>query len=694
MKLKPIQRKIAFISDERERREHYYKILSDPTNKIIAQSLNEAINQVLIEEPLDLVIIDAAFISELDYRIIEPIRSHSKLAFIIFIFILNKDQISLKRQIYKNPHNKILVEPVDKYAFLSLINSSLYMGTLEKRIYLYEDIIEGEKRLISYMDDLLELSRLQEYKREKTLFDHLQKEFVKRLELAMAVELALVAFYEPSNNTLHFQLLDETKHVTIKKHVISLKKSIVGRLLKENMPKIFEHHFLIDSFVQELEESLGFKISGLLLVPIVVLHEPRAALILVNKVYRTEFSENDLSFVMIASHKIVHHLEAISLKYLKGSKVQPGPHDRQKIMRYQLFEELLESVNFGIVVFDQEDEIGYLNKEARELLKISGNPKKLNEILDENSYQQFKKTLSEKPLPIKREEFQIIIGEHPGQYFGYSVYPIREAQDHGEYVLIFSEISQTKRIQAEIIRMDRMASLGILSSGIAHEIRNPLAGIKAMAQTLEEELEEESHLVEYVERILRQVNRLEGLLKTFFTYAKPQRPNPKACHIENIIKEVLPLFERKLKEESIVIKQKYADDLYEIFVDSSQIEQVVFNLIINSIQAMKEGGSISIVAQNADNHLPTIDRRLRAPGLLSDKYIEILISDDGPGIPPDIKENIFNPFFTTKANGTGLGLSIVYQIVREHGGQIDVQSEPDTGTDFSILLPAVINNQN
>jgi len=689
MKPNPTQRKIALISDDQKRIDTYSELLTDPINKILIGNFREAVNHILIEEPLDLIIIDAVSIKDLDYRIIEPIRSHTKLASVTIIFITLSEQRALKQQVYKDPHNQIFNEPLDKYAFLSVINNALYYGHLERRVILYEDIIEGEKRLISYMDELLELSRLQEFTREKPLYLHLQKEFVKRLELAMAVELVIVSFFDPKKRTLQFQNVPEDKNKPIKKHIIHLKKSIVNRLINDNMPKIFEHHLLLDPFVQEMEESLGFKISGLLLVPLVLFHKPQGALILINKVYRTEFSENDLAFVLLASQRIIYQLENI---YLKDTKKQTDASipDLIETQRYQLFTELLESVNFGVVVFDSQEQISYLNNSARELLFLKGSPQSLDKILDKRTYQQFKITLAEKELPIKREEINIWADNRPDHYLGYSVYPLKNSKENSEKILIFSEISQTKRIQAEIIRMDRMASLGILSSGIAHEIRNPLAGIKAMAQTLEEELENESHLVEYVARILRQVNRLEGLLKTFFTYAKPQRPNPQACQIEKIIREVLPLFERKLKEEKIEVVQEYTQDLYEIFVDSSQIEQVIFNLVINSIQAMEQGGKLNIIARNADERLPTIDRRLRSPGLLSDNYIEIAISDSGVGIPPDIMETIFNPFFTTKANGTGLGLSIVYQIIREHGGQIDVQSTAESGTNFSILLPAVI----
>jgi signal transduction histidine kinase len=256
--------------------------------------------------------------------------------------------------------------------------------------------------------------------------------------------------------------------------------------------------------------------------------------------------------------------------------------------------------------------------------------------------------------------------------------------------MTFMEISQTKRLQAEIIRMDRMASLGVLASGIAHEIRNPLAGIKAMAQTLQEELQEDKGRVEYVERIVRQVNRLDELLKSFFSYAKPQRPNPIRCKIPDIVHEVLPLFRRKIKENNIVVKEIYSRDLKEIFVDFHQIEQVFFNLIINAIDAMSKGGTLTIRARLPEETQLMIDRRQRIPKLFSDVYNEITISDTGIGMDNDTLNNMYNPFFTTKSYGTGLGLSIVYQIILEHGGQITVESELGRGTVFRILLPVYV----
>jgi signal transduction histidine kinase len=189
------------------------------------------------------------------------------------------------------------------------------------------------------------------------------------------------------------------------------------------------------------------------------------------------------------------------------------------------------------------------------------------------------------------------------------------------------------------------------------------------------------------------VNRLDELLKSFFSYAKPQRPNPVRCHIPDIVHEVLPLFLRKIKEHGIEVEEKYSDDLKEIFVDFHQIEQVIFNLVINAIDAMEKGGKLTIKAHIPEETQVLIDRRQRVPKLFSDVYNEIIISDTGMGMDNSTLNSMYNPFYTTKSNGTGLGLSIVYQIILEHGGQITVDSELGKGTSFHILLPVFMHKE-
>jgi signal transduction histidine kinase len=423
-----------------------------------------------------------------------------------------------------------------------------------------------------------------------------------------------------------------------------------------------------------------------------VFHKPKAAIILVNKIYRDEFSENDLAFSLIASQKITYHMEDIFLKNSSAPEQLFSGEDKKILKELKLFKQIMDSVHFGAVVFNRSFRIKYINMSALSVLNYSRSnqsPQYVKDLFSKDEFDRIKGEFNKRDFPLIRKELHLESAKVPHYFIGYSIYDLTGSDEKEQYIIIFSEISQTKRIQAEIIRMDRMASLGALSSGIAHEIRNPLAGIKAMAQTLEDELDETSIQSEYVERIIRQVNRLDILLKSFFTYASPARPDPSAFHIKKIVNEIVPLISRKIRDRKIKIKEKYDKDLAQVFVDANQIEQVFLNLFLNAIDAMKDGGTISITASNAQNPPAVMDRRNPGPGLLSNYFIEIKIADTGEGIPENLCDRIFTPFYTTKSNGTGLGLSIVYQIIKEHGGRIDAESTVGEGTEFTIVLPAL-----
>ena len=352
---------------------------------------------------------------------------------------------------------------------------------------------------------------------------------------------------------------------------------------------------------------------------------------------------------------------------------------------------MLSSVDFGVIVFDQEFNIAFINNTAHRIFDLKKDEKEKENLKDyfiEEDFKQFKKIFNNSDFPVVRRELLLSNKNDPNYFIGYSIYKFVIDDNNNKFIMVFSDISETKKIQTEIVRMDRMASLGILSSGIAHEIRNPLAGMKAMSETMRAELSPDSSHIEYIDRILRQINRLDDLLKSFFSYANPLRPDPSVIHIRNIIKEVLPLFQRKLHDEEITINQHFETELHRVFVDANQIEQVMFNLLLNAIDAMSGGGVLTIEAKNCDGFTPVVDRRRRVQNALSNKFIEIKISDTGKGIPENIQDKIFNPFFTTKANGTGLGLAIVYKIVQNHGGKIELCSKENEGTQFCIYLPA------
>jgi PAS domain S-box-containing protein len=247
-------------------------------------------------------------------------------------------------------------------------------------------------------------------------------------------------------------------------------------------------------------------------------------------------------------------------------------------------------------------------------------------------------------------------------------------------IVIFRDMTNVFKIQEEILRMDRLVSLGKLSSGIAHELRNPLAGIKTTAQALSEEMSKEDSRREYLNRITKEIDRLNDLLKTFFSFAKPQKLNLINCHVKDIINEIIPFLFKEIADQGIRFVETYHPQLPTIKVDKSQMYQVFLNLFLNAIQAMPNGGELKIEVN------PTVSYSQDGA---SQNFIKVVISDTGKGIPTNIINRIFDPFFTTKPRGIGLGLSITYQIIKKHGGNIKVESKLEKGTSFVINLPVI-----
>jgi signal transduction histidine kinase len=225
-------------------------------------------------------------------------------------------------------------------------------------------------------------------------------------------------------------------------------------------------------------------------------------------------------------------------------------------------------------------------------------------------------------------------------------------------------------------RIDRLTTLGEVSAGIAHEIRNPLAGIKTSAQVLEESFNPNDHRTQLVRRIVKEIDRSNELLKKFFKFAKPGKPQQRSVDIEALIEGVFIILTSKLRKKKIVLKREYDHNLKHVYVDENQIEQVIFNLLLNAMDAIGEEGEIGI--------------RIYDHPVISDHTDEMVgedIHDNGCGISGDLLEKIFNPFYTTKNDGVGLGLSISSRLVEENGGHLNVSSEVGKGSVFTIILP-------
>jgi PAS domain S-box-containing protein len=350
-------------------------------------------------------------------------------------------------------------------------------------------------------------------------------------------------------------------------------------------------------------------------------------------------------------------------------------------------ESIIQSIGSGIIITEMNDTITYINKAGERILgypkeelmgrafsifglkeKQSASPSFLNNPDDLDTRKEGwmkKKDHTEFPVGFTINNHLSIRGERIGK------------------IVVFRDLTNIYKIQEEILRMDRLVSLGKLASGIAHELRNPLAGIKTTAQALGEEMSGDDSRREYLHRITKEIDRLNDLLKTFFSFAKPQNLNLVHCHIKDIINEIIPFLIKEIADKGIRFVETYHPQLPKIKVDKTQMHQVFLNLFLNAIQAMPNGGDLKIEAS------PMISNTSK---VFKQNFIKVVISDTGRGIPSHIVHKIFDPFFTTRPKGIGLGLSITYQIIKKHEGTIKVESQWEKGTSFVINLPEMLEN--
>jgi two-component system sensor histidine kinase PilS (NtrC family) len=248
-------------------------------------------------------------------------------------------------------------------------------------------------------------------------------------------------------------------------------------------------------------------------------------------------------------------------------------------------------------------------------------------------------------------------------------------------VWIFQDLTRIREMEIEIEHKKRLATLGEMSAGMAHEIRNPLASLSGSLQVLSKDVhleEEESRRL--MEIALKETERLNGIITAFLMYARPAPLNKKQWDINQLVEETLSLL-RNSKEyrENIEIQAQLAPGELWAAVDPDQIRQVFWNLSINACQAMPQGGRL-LVATRFVTVNSTKDPH-RTP------WIEVTFSDDGLGIQKENISRVFYPFFTTKDRGSGLGLSIVHRVIETHQGRVHVESQPGQGTRFTLLLP-------
>ena len=352
---------------------------------------------------------------------------------------------------------------------------------------------------------------------------------------------------------------------------------------------------------------------------------------------------------------------------------------------------LLQNLTTGVVAADADGRITVFNQEAAQIAGLNSNGGE--------------RTVEDLPAPLRdviqitltsgerQEDREVELRAAAGSTFARASSATFRGQG-GELLgalMVVTDITALKRLELQIRRSDRLASLGTLSAGMAHEIKNPLVSIKTFAQLLPERYHESDFRATFSSLIVHEIDRIDSLVNQLLRFARPAKPLLRPMHVHEVLEKTLQLVQHRLYQKEIKLNRTLEASLDTIRADSDQMEQVFLNFFLNAMDAMKRGGELTVETEirtgdSLVTHLlPADEERHEA--------LCISIRDTGEGIKKEDIARVFDPFFTTKDFGTGLGLSVVHGIIEEHGGQIEVESEVAKGTVFHIFLPLVHFNQ-
>ena len=351
----------------------------------------------------------------------------------------------------------------------------------------------------------------------------------------------------------------------------------------------------------------------------------------------------------------------------------------QDLMDEKKFSEnvLKSSVN-GILTVGIEGRITSLNPAIEKAFRV-----KKEDVFDRLIWDVFAspewvrntKNIVAKRVNIKGWEFSLKTKERDEAILNISTSHItNEAGSLVGFTFLVQDVTTEKRRDQYLQRVNRLVSLGELAAGVAHEIRNPLTGIGVVLDILGRKKRSKAEL-ELISDAKGEIVRLEKLISDLLTFARPRDLNFDLVDLRAVIMSIFCLVKEQCDQKRIKPTVKVSDDLERLFLDRERVKQGLLNIVINAINAMPDGGELTIEAVNCKNE---------ADGGVA---VKIVISDTGIGISDENKNRIFDPFFTTSNEGTGLGLSITHSIVKEHDGSIRVESEEGRGTEFTIILP-------
>ncbi len=636
----------------------------------------------------DLAIV-ATDVSDIDgYRICRLVKESDRTRHIPVILLATYIDQAIRTEAMESGADELIAKPVNRAELLTRVFTLLRIKTLHDRLErLIAEKEEEKKQLTRRTHELRILSDIARIVISVKDSQKVLREIINNIVFAFQVEAA--ALFTLHDDRWEMDVASDRCEGNSGTRPAPDLISLLEDVRKMEKTVTLDDSNTDSALLMALSESLNMKIQKSLCSPVFMRGKVIGVLMIFNKKEGMVFEPFDISLLMTITCQIALAIENIQLFYKlsdfnKTLQTQISDATKALVELKNFNESILQSISSGIVTVDFSGTILFANKTCEDILGYSVSEltgKKLADIIGEPAMRMWlRPTLDIEGYP-GNAETEIISHRQEKIFIGFTTtLRIDSEGKSAGFIVSFRDISQIKEMHDTIMRMDRLVSLGLLTSGIAHEIRNPLAGIKTMAQALEKEFKSDDQRVEYVQRILKQINRLNDLLKAFFTYAKPGRPEKKHHDLRAIVKDVRALVRQRCENDRIEFIEKYHDNLPSVFADGNQLEQVLINLVINALDAMGAGGKLTIEACRSC-------KPLLAKQNPNSALIEIRVTDTGPGIPKENLKSIFDPFFTTKPNGVGLGLSIVFRIVHEHGGEVLVESNPGEGTTFIIAMP-------
>jgi two-component system sensor histidine kinase AtoS len=353
-------------------------------------------------------------------------------------------------------------------------------------------------------------------------------------------------------------------------------------------------------------------------------------------------------------------------------------HQLARLTNYN--ESILQSMNSGVITVNPEGRIVAFNESAERITGLRAHSARGSLFRAYLAPYTPLSTAIEEALSSKQtrtdSEAELFREDHGERFLRFSTRLLSHTNGSGSggVLLLFTDITHLKRVDEDIRRSEKMAALGATAASIAHEIKTPLTSIRTFTELLPRKYASPEFRARFLKTVLSQVDRLSVFVDDLLDFGRVHEPRLRPTEINAVVNETFILLHEAFREHDVHAHQTMAS-LPSIPADPEQLGQVVLNILRNAVEATPQGGTIEV------------GTRIAASELEEDEVIQIIISDTGCGIAKSNLSHLFEPFFSTKPKGSGLGLAISYNIVRDHGGTIRVESQEGEGTTFAILLP-------